>query len=243
MYLTLQRSLVAWPNIVIKIPFTELLYILDASFLPFKFITFLCFCISCFLCKMYFDIDVGDDIFVVCKKTEDENFARRYRELTGATHSFLDSYDGIIESKGLPSKILLMTENLDGVVDAAKQLKASNQKDTNFHVIPGTPPFFVEFLDSNVCKGKGVKDLASLLDMDMSQIMSFGDGDNDLEMIQMSGCGVVMHNAKQRIKDHADVITSLPNTENGVAHMLEKMDLEMKLISAKKSGKLRQLCK
>lgn len=188
---------------------------------------------------------------MVCKSTEDENFVKRYQALTGVKqHSYLDTYDDIMKLKGMPSKILLMTENLNHVVDEAKKIQKhlknkktdNGGKSSSFHVISGTPPFFVEFLDSNTQKGNGLMKLCSKLNLNMDKVVSFGDGDNDIEMLKMSGCGVVMLNAKHNIKDHADIITSFPNTENGVSDTLEKMDREGRLVSANSNGRLRQLC-
>ena len=46
--------------------------------------------------------------------------------------------------------------------------------------------------------------------------MSFGDGLNDLTMIEAAGIGVAMANARDEVKSVADYITST-NDENGVA--------------------------
>jgi hydroxymethylpyrimidine pyrophosphatase-like HAD family hydrolase len=54
--------------------------------------------------------------------------------------------------------------------------------------------------------------------------MSFGDGMNDLTMIEAAGVGVAMSNACQEVLDAADYIT-LSNDEDGVAAALRHFNL------------------
>ena len=77
-------------------------------------------------------------------------------------------------------------------------------------------------LPYGAAKGKAVIELANQLGMDSSQVMSFGDSYNDMEMIKESGIGIVMGNACESLKEVADYIT-LSNDEDGVAVILEKM--------------------
>ena len=52
-----------------------------------------------------------------------------------------------------------------------------------------------------------------------ANIIAFGDGENDLEMIQMAGIGVAMGNGMPVLKEHADHITKT-NDDEGIAHAL-----------------------
>ena len=51
--------------------------------------------------------------------------------------------------------------------------------------------------------------------------MAFGDGYNDLSMIEYAGLGVAMANAVDGVKERANVVT-LSNDEDGIAYMLSK---------------------
>ena len=55
--------------------------------------------------------------------------------------------------------------------------------------------------------------------------MAFGDGENDITMIESAGCGVVMENGAPFLKEKADYIT-LSNEEAGVAAAIKKLVLE-----------------
>ncbi len=71
-------------------------------------------------------------------------------------------------------------------------------------------------------KGQGILTLASLLSIDPSQTMGFGDGLNDLSMMQAAGIGVAMDNAIEEVKEVADYVT-LSNDEDGVGVAIEKI--------------------
>mmetsp|Transcript_35693 Transcript_35693/g.72751 ORF Transcript_35693/g.72751 Transcript_35693/m.72751 type:complete len:377 (-) Transcript_35693:155-1285(-) len=184
---------------------------------------------------------VGDDIFVVCKDEKDAELMERYKVLTGATHVLLKTYSGIVKERGLPSKVLLMTEDPDSVATAAETLQASAGKACLFTVIRGSPPFFVEFLDSSVCKGKGLERLCDLMGVPISQVAAFGDGDNDMEFLQISGLGTAMCNAREKVRVVADQVSELSNTEDGVAHELKKLMAAGRLLQSPLEGALEKL--
>ena len=70
-------------------------------------------------------------------------------------------------------------------------------------------------------KGEALKQLCAHLGVDVKDTMAFGDGSNDLTMIQTAGIGVAMGNAYQGLKDAADYVT-LDCDADGVAHAVEK---------------------
>ena len=51
--------------------------------------------------------------------------------------------------------------------------------------------------------------------------MAFGDGENDLPMIQAAGLGIAMENGADFLKKQADAIT-LTNDRDGVAAAIEQ---------------------
>lgn len=83
-------------------------------------------------------------------------------------------------------------------------------------------PQWVEVMNINSGKGKGVKHLAEYLGIDMSEVACIGDGDNDIEMLEFAGLSIAMGNGSEGCKKVADVIT-LDVTEDGVAHAIEKI--------------------
>lgn len=69
-------------------------------------------------------------------------------------------------------------------------------------------------------KGEAIVRLADYLGLAYEQTMGFGDGDNDMTMMTMSGIGVAMGNAVDSLKEKADYVT-VSNDEDGVAAALE----------------------
>ena len=58
-------------------------------------------------------------------------------------------------------------------------------------------------------------------------IIAFGDGLNDVDMLKKCGVGVAMKNALPEVKEQADYITSRTNNENGVVEFLKEYLVEI----------------
>ncbi|UTH17393.1 Cof-type HAD-IIB family hydrolase [Macrococcus epidermidis] len=82
-------------------------------------------------------------------------------------------------------------------------------------------PFFLEFMNKNVSKGKVLKQLVDKLDIQPSEVMAFGDSNNDKDMLEFAGLGVAMGNANDNIKAIADVITDDHN-QDGIARIVKQ---------------------
>lgn len=74
---------------------------------------------------------------------------------------------------------------------------------------------------ASATKGNALRRLCGHLGIDVAQTIAFGDGTNDISMLQAAGIGVAMANAPQEVKDAADRVT-LTNEEDGIADFLEK---------------------
>lgn len=83
----------------------------------------------------------------------------------------------------------------------------------------------LEFMPKGITKAYGISLLARDLGIKQEEIMTIGDEENDLPMIEYAGLGVAMENAVTKVKDLADVITDT-NDNDGVAQAVEKFVLE-----------------
>lgn len=83
----------------------------------------------------------------------------------------------------------------------------------------------LEFMPKGITKAYGISLLARDLGIKQEEIMTIGDEENDLPMIEYAGLGVAMENAVPRVKDLADVITAT-NDNDGVAQAVGKFVLE-----------------
>mmetsp|Transcript_28126 Transcript_28126/g.46153 ORF Transcript_28126/g.46153 Transcript_28126/m.46153 type:complete len:151 (-) Transcript_28126:28-480(-) len=140
---------------------------------------------------------------------------------------------------GPPSKLLILcdTAKLDEITNLVRtELNGTSSTENDAatqqqaaHVIRGTPPFFVEILDPTVNKGQGLRQLCQSLSIPLEEVIAFGDGDNDLEFIQMAGWGVAMKNARGVVKEAADEVAEWSNDEDGVVKTLQRYEHEGKL--------------
>lgn len=73
-------------------------------------------------------------------------------------------------------------------------------------------------------KGKGLRKLSAHLDCDLEDFIAFGDGDNDIEMINEAGLGIAMGNATESLKKVADYITC-DVSEDGIYKALKHFKL------------------
>ncbi|WP_373737107.1 HAD-IIB family hydrolase, partial [Jeotgalibaca porci] len=87
--------------------------------------------------------------------------------------------------------------------------------------------YLLEIGAKNVNKGTALLKLAEDLGIARDEVMAIGDGNNDYDMIQAAGLGVVMENGTERLKGIAKEMT-LSNENDGVAHALEKFVLKNK---------------
>lgn len=83
-------------------------------------------------------------------------------------------------------------------------------------------PEFLEVLPQNVNKGTALRRIAEYFHVPMHQCLAIGDGHNDMEMIRIVGCGVVVRNASDDLKRIATHVTSATNDESAVAETLER---------------------
>lgn len=79
----------------------------------------------------------------------------------------------------------------------------------------------IEVNAPGVSKGKTLLYLGQLLGIKREEIMAFGDGTNDIDMLKEAGLGVAMANAAVCVKEAADVVAD-SNDEEGVAKAIEK---------------------
>lgn len=170
---------------------------------------------------------VNDDIYVVCTKPNHYALCERYSKLTGVKQKYVKSYDKA-KARGLPFKILLMTDDPDSVVAATRNHMAHiyDQGQEPWKVIGGSPAFFVELLDPKINKGRGLEQLLEYRRIPKSQVVGFGDGNNDVEFLQVCGLGVAMKNASENLKASlkpGDRITKRTNDQGGVVDTLREL--------------------
>ena len=82
-------------------------------------------------------------------------------------------------------------------------------------------PHYVEIAPEGVDKGSSLARLAGILGLTALEVMAFGDGQNDVPMLQYAGYGYAMANACPQALA-CTALVAPPNTEDGVAQVIER---------------------
>ena len=83
----------------------------------------------------------------------------------------------------------------------------------------------IEITRKGVSKGKAVAMLAAHYNLKREEILTIGDSENDVSMIEYAGLGIAMENALESVKQKADYITD-SNDNEGVANAINRFVLE-----------------
>lgn len=106
--------------------------------------------------------------------------------------------------------------------DQAQMVRLRQQLSTWDRIeVTSSMPHQIEVNASGVNKGNAVCQVCSMLDIDMSDVVAIGDGENDISMITAAGLGVAMGNATDEVKQCADLITAT-NEQHGVAQIIQQ---------------------
>ena len=140
-------------------------------------------------------------------------YAQIYSDQTGAVYHPTD-LRRLADRE--PSKLIIITDppERDRLYDwwlARIQGKATLVK---------TNPEYLEFMAPGVDKGRGLEALAGALGFDLGEVAAVGDGLNDLPMIKKAGLGVAVANAKQEVKEAADLVLREKAEEGAVAQVV-----------------------
>lgn len=74
----------------------------------------------------------------------------------------------------------------------------------------------------NINKKIGLEKLGNIVNVDLKEMIFFGDGLNDIEAISNVGIGVAMENALTEVKNNAKYITT-SNNNDGIYNFFEKL--------------------
>lgn len=85
-------------------------------------------------------------------------------------------------------------------------------------------PLFMDFNLKGVDKASGAERVAQYYGLKMEEVMAFGDGGNDISIVQAAGVGVAMDNACDELKAVADYVTTSVD-DDGVYNALKHFEL------------------
>jgi Cof subfamily protein (haloacid dehalogenase superfamily) len=117
-----------------------------------------------------------------------------------------------------PTKLVAIDEPeiLDGLEARLKQRFAGRL------YISKSLPYFLELASPEVTKGSGLAFLAEHLGFARERTIAFGDGENDVELLEWAGFGIAVANAHPRVLAVADLVCPSAE-EEGVAQVVEAL--------------------
>jgi Cof subfamily protein (haloacid dehalogenase superfamily) len=153
---------------------------------------------------------VGDELYVASETAE----ARSYAEfqsipirVVGPLLAWLDD---------APTKLVTIGDP-GALDDLERRLKA--RFDGRLFIAKSLP-YFLEFASPEVTKGSGMQFVAEHLGIAPERTVAFGDGENDVELLDWAGYAVAVANAHERVLERADHVAPSVD-EEGVAQVIE----------------------
>ncbi|MCC8166120.1 MAG: Cof-type HAD-IIB family hydrolase, partial [Planctomycetes bacterium] len=85
-------------------------------------------------------------------------------------------------------------------------------------------PYYLETTCRGVDKGRAVQGILQRLGLSTTDLVAFGDADNDFSLCKLAGIGIAMGNACDDLKAVTDMVTTT-NNDDGIACALEKLGI------------------
>jgi Cof subfamily protein (haloacid dehalogenase superfamily) len=152
-----------------------------------------------------------DDQLYVAQITPE---ARRYADFQDLELHPVGDLLGWLEQP--PTKLVVIDD--PKVLDRLKQRMLSRFDGRLY--ISKSLPYFLEFASPQVTKAAGLEFLSEHLGFTRERTVAFGDGENDIELVDWAGYSVAVANAHDLVKEVADFICPSVDAE-GVAQLLE----------------------
>ena len=165
------------------------------------------------------------------KQTVDTDRVIEYKE----PRPILSSIVGASSLSDLPAsgnpvhKLILVGE--DSILESIRPLLA--QEIEGDASITKAVKGMLEVLPFGASKGTGVEALLNHLGVDPKNVISFGDGENDVEMLALTGVGVAVSNARDVLKRTANLVLVKSNDQHAVAECLRELVAETALCPSK----------
>jgi hypothetical protein len=150
----------------------------------------------------------GDDHWYTERAESEE--AKRYATLAGLTPTSIN-LDEVVERGAVKGLFIAPAPQLKTLRAGLEQSELIDQLS-----LTSSMYHFLEVLPSRVNKGVALIEVMARLEIPISQVIAFGDGMNDLELLQVAGRGVAMENAHPALKAHATELAP-PHDQDGVA--------------------------
>lgn len=134
----------------------------------------------------------------------------------------------LVDEASIPSSV----EDVSQTADSVYQLSAFVTEDEEADLMRLLPdckalrwhPLFVNVVGKNGGKPVGIAKICEKYGFDLKDVMAFGDGGNDCDMLKFVGTSVAMGNAGDEVKQIADYVTTDVD-DNGIFNALKHFEV------------------
>ncbi len=155
---------------------------------------------------------VGDELYVA----ELNDYARRYADFQHIPVTPVGRLSDWLEEP--PTKLVAVDDD-HRIAALAKRFQGLFRERL---FVSTSLPIFLELASPEVSKGSGMEFVADRLEFDRERAIAFGDGENDVELLDWAGYGIAVADAHPRLRAIADWTCPGPS-EAGVAAVLEAL--------------------
>lgn len=135
------------------------------------------------------------------------------------------STDGLIREAHFPAelsdtlwlKFVFRANDTTAMSSLLKELH-----DCNRFTVSSSHSLNIEVNPHGISKAYGLQVVCDYLNIAKHEVVTMGDGENDIEMLRWAGLGIAMANASKEVKDAADYVTDTCDA-NGAANAIEKI--------------------
>lgn len=162
----------------------------------------------------HINLYLNDNVYI----REENRFSELYKTITSVEAHAVGSLANFLDKEGKePPKLTII--DFEGHLEKMEEYLEENCQGRI--TITKSHRYFLEITDLRATKGQAIKSLAEKMGIEAEEVMTIGDSYNDIDMLQYAGLGVAVSNARDKVKENADVITG-SHLEDGVAEALEK---------------------
>ncbi|HEX5798977.1 MAG TPA: HAD family hydrolase [Gaiellaceae bacterium] len=155
---------------------------------------------------------VGDELFVA----EVNEYARRYADFQSIP---VTPVGRLVDWLDEPPTKLVAVGDPDEIAELQTRLRA---RLGGRLFVSTSLPIFLELASPEISKGSGMAFVAERLGFDAARAIAFGDGENDVELLEWAGYAIAVADAHPRLQAVADWTCPGPS-EAGVAAVLEAL--------------------
>ncbi len=154
--------------------------------------------------KMMEKIDIPETVKEYIKSTRKstENFDQFVKD----NYDKIEGMDVLALPRGIMQDLRLALSKIEGACPTS------------------TSEWHIDIGYNGISKGYALKILGEKLGISTSEMMAFGDSENDIEMLKTVGIGVAMGNAMPEVKENADYVTD-DNNSDGIYNAMKKFNV------------------